>query len=326
MTIKVEAYWTKIFLDNSSITPFEGDGKWVAFLRHNFIGKGEKENRTVINQLDKMVKDYNLLGAYVTTKNQDVVVVFTTADRFNIWKVKQIIKKELKVKDDDLLWKAHFETDVDWEDNKGKLWFIDHLVSAYERKEQAILTKRLSKANGIQRNDIEPVISRFRKMILEENSMNRKSMVITPTFESIEYEIDPTMVFVLMPFNEKWSNDILFLIKEVGKKHNLNIVRADDIFAAHNIVNDIWELINKSGLIIADITIHNANVFYELGIAHTLGKDVVLIRQAGGEKTPFDISLWRYFEYELNPTKAEEFKNTLSKVFEHHLVKLKTAT
>lgn len=156
--------------------------------------------------------------------------------------------------------------------------------------------------------------------------MNRKSMVITPTFESIDYEIDPKMIFVLMSFNEKWSDDILFLIREVGKKHDLNVVRADDIFAPHNIVKDIWQLINKAGLIIADITVHNANVFYELGIAHTLGKDVVLIRQAGGEKTPFDISLWRYFEYELNPTKAEEFKNTLSKVFEHHLVKLKNAT
>jgi hypothetical protein len=100
----------------------------------------------------------------------------------------------------------------------------------------------------------------------------------------------------------------------------LNVIRADDIFGPRKIINDIWQSINKAGLIIADISIHNANVFYELGIAHTLGKEVILTRKKDGEKSPFDISAWRYIEYELTPLKAEEFRNTLSKVFKDYLV------
>jgi hypothetical protein len=124
-----------------------------------------------------------------------------------------------------------------------------------------------------------------------------------------------------MPFNEDWSDDTLFLIKQVGEEMGLKVIRADDIFNPNIIVNDIWRLINKAGLIIADITTHNANVFYELGIAHSIGKDVVLIRQIDGHNAPFDIAFWRFFEYELTLTKAEEFKKKLMMIFQNHLVK-----
>jgi len=86
-------------------------------------------------------------------------------------------------------------------------------------------------------------------------------------------------------------------------------------------VSDIWQLINKAGLIIADITIHNANVYYELGIAHALGKETVLIRRLNGDKTPLDIVLWRYFEYD--PQKTSEFADTLAKIFGNYKAKPK---
>jgi hypothetical protein len=39
---------------------------------------------------------------------------------------------------------------------------------------------------------------------------------------------------------------------------------------------DVWNSIYSSSIIIADCTGRNPNVFYELGIAHTLGKPVIL--------------------------------------------------
>ena len=52
----------------------------------------------------------------------------------------------------------------------------------------------------------------------------------------------------------------------------------------------IWESINRARIVIADTTTRNPNVFYEIGICHTLGKDVILITQ-DSEDVPFDLHL-----------------------------------
>jgi hypothetical protein len=184
MPIIKEKYWTKILPKGSLMMQDEGDGKWIAFVPRNFIGVRKTETRTLIYDIEKIVNQYNLLGALVTTRNQDIVVIFTTAERNEIWRVKKILQNELKIKENNLMWKAHFETDIDWKNGEGKLWFIDCLISSQERKEKAIAQKRLSKAKGIQRYNIDPCITRFRRIILEENIRNRKSMVIHPVFPS----------------------------------------------------------------------------------------------------------------------------------------------
>ena len=148
--------------------------------------------------------------------------------------------------------------------------------------------------------------------------MSRKSMVVSPLFPVSDFDLDPGLIFVLMPFGEDWSNDVYHVIKKTGEGCGFRVRRADDFFEPNIVINDIWRAINCAGLILADITVHNANVFYELGIAHTLGKRVVLLRQGGGEAAPFDLAVWRYFEYGLAPLKADQMQATLSKIFDKH--------
>lgn len=313
-----KGFWIHIQPKNKKISQKE-DGKWVVFLRKNFSGIKRKEYNELIRKIQSIVDENRLQGAIVRSKNMEVINFFTTADRDEIWKVKKIIIQELNVKEKDLVWKADFETDDDWLFGKGKLWFISELQSALEKKHNSLAQGQKGKAHSIQKNAIDPLFSNFHKKLLEENTMNRSRMVVTPAFLTIEYDIDPSLVFVLMPFNEKWSDDSLLIVKQAAKGLPLNIQRADDIFAPGDIVNDIWKMINHAGLIIADITVHNANVFYELGLAHTIGKKVVLIRQFEGEKAPFDLAFWRHFEYGLMPKDAENFKKTLKKIFENYL-------
>ena len=74
-----------------------------------------------------------------------------------------------------------------------------------------------------------------------------------------------------------------------------------------NIREDMFALILAADLVICDITVHNANVFYELGIRHALRKKhTVLIRGEGSaDKTPFDLSTDRYLAYDIaNPAAA----------------------
>src|SRR5262249_12547919 len=120
-------------------------------------------------------------------------------------------------------------------------------------------------------------------------SRHSKGMAITPVFgrpqqPSAEQKID---VFVLMPFSEElklvWKDHI----KKVVSALNLVAKRADDFFTSHAVMEDIWGAICDAKVIIADCTGRNPNVFYEIGIAHTIGKPVVLTTQ-NREDVPFD--------------------------------------
>ncbi len=61
-------------------------------------------------------------------------------------------------------------------------------------------------------------------------------------------------------------------------------------------IQDIFELIYCSSIVIVDFTGKNPNVFYEAGIAHTLGKNVIPITQ-NIEDIPFDLRHHRVLKY-----------------------------
>ena len=58
-------------------------------------------------------------------------------------------------------------------------------------------------------------------------------------------------------------------------------------------------MICKSSVVVCDLTGKNANVFYEAGIAHSLGKDVILITQSADD-VPFDLRHLRYIPYSVS--------------------------
>jgi hypothetical protein len=120
-----------------------------------------------------------------------------------------------------------------------------------------------------------------------------------PVFHRRSVPMEQDLVFVLMPFGESWSEYIWKeeIQKSVHKyqKAKLNCIRADDLFG-HDVMLDTYESIAKARIVIADITNRNANVFYELGIAHCIGKDVILLSQ-GADHIPFDLLRFRHCIY-----------------------------
>lgn len=103
-------------------------------------------------------------------------------------------------------------------------------------------------------------------------------------------------VFVMMPFKPELKHVYDDCMKPAAQSLNLTINRGDDFFTKHTIMTDIWSAIYHCRLVIADCTGKNANVFYELGLAHTVGKPVVLIAQSGDD-IPFDVQAHRYIIY-----------------------------
>jgi hypothetical protein len=77
-------------------------------------------------------------------------------------------------------------------------------------------------------------------------------------------------------------------------------------------MSDIWGAIYASRMVIAECTGRNANVFYELGIAHTLGKPAILITQQL-EDTPFDLRHLRIIVYKDTDEGREALKQQLER-------------
>jgi len=117
-------------------------------------------------------------------------------------------------------------------------------------------------------------------------------------------------VFVIMPFAPEFTSIYTDHIKTTTEGLNLTVKRGDDIFTQNSIMQDVWSAMIACRLVIADCTDRNANVFYELGIAHTLAKPVVLITR-NIKEIPFDIRHFRAVEYQEMLT--VRFKNDLEK-------------
>ncbi|HJQ30678.1 MAG TPA: tetratricopeptide repeat-containing protein [Pyrinomonadaceae bacterium] len=70
-----------------------------------------------------------------------------------------------------------------------------------------------------------------------------------------------------------------------------------DIVEAGNIHVDMFRRLLTADIVVADLSIHNANVFYELGVRHALrGAGTVMLR-SDTDKFPFDLQTNRYFVY-----------------------------
>jgi len=117
-------------------------------------------------------------------------------------------------------------------------------------------------------------------------------------------------VFVMMPFQPELQPVYEDHLSTVAKNLDLKIQRADDFLGAHEIMGDIWNAILRCRICIADCTGRNPNVFYEMGIAHTVGRPVVLIAQKA-EDLPFDVRHIRHILYELTPRGMKTFEDTL---------------
>lgn len=126
-----------------------------------------------------------------------------------------------------------------------------------------------------------------------------ESKTAAPTKRALEKSVDETLCFIVMPFTVEPLNAIYEEIVRpvLVEKCGLRVERGDDQFGSRPIMDDITESITRARLIIADLTGRNANVFYEVGIAHAFDKAVLLMTQSMDD-VPFDLRHRRALVYE----------------------------
>lgn len=151
-------------------------------------------------------------------------------------------------------------------------------------------------------------------------------MTVEPIFHSRNIPVNDKMIFILMPFKEPWSRRVLRKIESVCKTVRMNAVRPDNLHSDQVVTENIWKGICEARIVIADITNRNPNVFYELGIAHTVGKKCILLIQ--GEEgadiiklIPFDLINYQLIIYQDNTdgfkVLSRKLKESVNHILEH---------
>src|SRR6266511_5314990 len=90
-------------------------------------------------------------------------------------------------------------------------------------------------------------------------------------------------VFVFMPFSEDFKDVYELGIKAACASVGAECARVDEQIFLESILERIYKQIEIADLIIAEMSDRNANVFYETGYAHGLGKRVILLTRESGD-------------------------------------------
>ena len=107
--------------------------------------------------------------------------------------------------------------------------------------------------------------------------------------------VDAALVAVMMPFDARFD-PVYRALQDAVAAAGMTCQRVDDIWVHDHIIQDVVSLVCRASVVICDLSGRNANVFYEMGIAHVLAKDVVMITQSA-QDVPFDVAHIRHIRY-----------------------------
>lgn len=158
------------------------------------------------------------------------------------------------------------------------------------------LNDRLT-SDSINFSDINHLFLQVPKNEIEVKNEVRDDTFFTNFGINIDdYKVIPHTVFCLMPFNRNYDK-LYTNIRLICEDNDIECQRSDEVVEPGFILKQILELILQSQLILAVIDGRNPNVFYEIGIAHALGKTVILLAEDTKANKVYDISYNRMILY-----------------------------
>lgn len=174
----------------------------------------------------------------------------------------------------------------DWHGVTDEFKFFQLLLNYYDTQKNLSFVdqaaNRIHASQSLFYQNVGPELSQLKYLVEKLNIAKDSSL--------------SPYVFTLLPF----TNEFLAMYEEIIKPTLVNIgctvEHADEVGTVESIIDIILTRISKSDFLIADTTGKNANVFYEIGYAHALGKSVILLSQNANE-LPFDVRHWRHIIY-----------------------------
>lgn len=128
-----------------------------------------------------------------------------------------------------------------------------------------------------------------------------------------DISVEKDLVFFLTPFHNDFEKEYHY-VSTVCNDMGLKCTRGDETFVEGNILKYILQRIMSSSIVIANLNGRNPNVYYELGIAHALGKPVILISNENSFKQiPFDLQSNRLIIYKNQLELKKSLTNALAR-------------
>lgn len=156
--------------------------------------------------------------------------------------------------------------------------------------------------------ELLPSIAKVEKRAPE---VNLAEMGLSPRFNRIRFARRERHCFYLCPFAEPFNAVFYDHVKPALEREGFSVERADEIFGTGPIMEDIWEAINSCEIVIADVTGRNPNVMYEIGMAHTVGKPVLILTQDIND-VPFDLKQYRCIVYGYTPRGCRQLEEKVA--------------
>jgi nucleoside 2-deoxyribosyltransferase len=200
---------------------------------------------------------------------------------------------------------------------------LSAMRESFERKLEMVTAQLLSseqrwrEVNHLLLSAQERQTGVLRKNLREDPSRTSSVPDFLKEMGVTESQIDAEqdLVFVLTPFDKEFESDF-FAIKTTCEAVGLRCVRGDEEQASGDIFTHILKLIAKAGFVIANISSRNPNVYYELGIAQTLGKPAILVARDKAGLT-FDLQSQRVVLYEDRDDLSNKLKDMLLRTVLH---------
>jgi hypothetical protein len=120
--------------------------------------------------------------------------------------------------------------------------------------------------------------------------------------------------FIIMPFTEVSDEVYNFLFKPPLLELGYEIRRADNFFDTMKVMTEIYTAIKQSTIILCDVSGRHPNVFYELGLAHAIGKPTIVVTD-DIKTVPFDLRGFNVLVYNISSEiSVSDFKISLKEV------------
>jgi hypothetical protein len=202
---------------------------------------------------------------------------------------------------------------------KGESIEIELLRKSYEDRIYAMTEKLL--ASGARWEDINHLLIPTNNSSYNELLLRKPDKVYLSSFlkyaglREPDLVIQKDMVFVLMPLNPSFQKSF-DVIKRTCERMGLKSYRGDESFIKGEILPHIIKQIAQSRLIIANIDGRNANVYYELGIAHAMDKPVLMIASSA-ENLSFDLQSKQIIIYKGLEDLQVKLRDSLTRLLIH---------
>ncbi|MDE0101723.1 MAG: restriction endonuclease [Bryobacterales bacterium] len=171
------------------------------------------------------------------------------------------------------------------EQSKLEAWLVT--TSGFTPNAHAVLA-----SSGIKGMTLDEVFAQFGK---DEEELGIDDSIWTGG--GTKSQSRDTRVFVIMPFNDHMLDVFMLAVRWVTEKLGMVAKRSDDIDHNGEIIQQIQAAIREYDIVVGDTSGSNPNVCYEIGFAHGLGKQCVLMCEKGNS-LPFDLQGKNHLMYE----------------------------